>query len=322
MQYEKAGDPMTGLFWTKKTLQKISKELAKNDIKVGKTTVAKLLKKMNYSLKCNDKKVSNGGKKLTKEEKLKRDQQFKYIEKMRKMFTRNGLPQISVDTKKKEMIGNFKNPGTRYRKEGDLTNDHDFITYAVGKAFPYGIYDVYRNEGFVYVGQALWDKEHKRFSSSDTPEFAAENIARWWQDYGQDRYPEAKELLILADSGGSNGNRTRMWKLKLNELMCNKYGLKVTVCHYPAGASKWNPIEHHLFSEISKNWQGTPLRSFETVLKYIRTTKTKTGLKVNARIVKKVYEKGMAVPNELFGKINLQPHKTCPERNYSLIPDC
>lgn len=241
---------------------------------------------------------------------------------MRKMFTRNGLPQISVDTKKKEMIGNFKNPGTRYRKEGDLTNDHDFITYAVGKAFPYGIYDVYRNEGFVYVGQALWDKEHKRFSSSDTPEFAAENIARWWQDYGQDRYPEAKELLILADSGGSNGNRTRMWKLKLNELMCNKYGLKVTVCHYPAGASKWNPIEHHLFSEISKNWQGTPLRSFETVLKYIRTTKTKTGLKVNARIVKKVYEKGLAVPNELFGKINLQPHKTCPERNYSLIPDC
>ncbi|KHD07806.1 hypothetical protein PN36_20845 [Candidatus Thiomargarita nelsonii] len=157
--------------------------------------------------------------------------------------------------KKKELIGNFKNSGTRYKKEADLTNDHYFITYAKGKAFIYGLFDSQRLEGFVYVGQSLWDKKRKPFTSSETPEFAAEMIAKWWKDYRKTRYPDAHKLLILADAGVRSGYRAKMWKFKLSEL-CNKFGLTITVCHYPPGASKWNPIEHRLFSEISKNWRS------------------------------------------------------------------
>lgn len=322
MKYETAGDPISGTLWTRKTREKISEELSKVNIEIGKTTVGKILKKMDYSLKCNSKKISNGGRGLTKEESMKRDEQFKYIERKRKKFAQNGLPILSVDTKKKELIGNFKNPGTRYKKESDLTNDHDFASYGIGKSFSYGLFDDQRNEGFVYVGQALWEKQEKRFVSSETPEFAAENIARWWKDYGEKRYPEADEILILADSGGSNGYKPYMWKFKLHELLCNKHGLNLTVCHYPPGASKWNPIEHRLFNEISKNWQGTPLKDFETVLKYIRTTKTKTGLKVSAKLVTKIYKKGKNVSKEDINKIGLKPHATLSEWNYSLVPTC
>ena len=227
---------------------------------------------------------------------------------------------IGVDTKKKELIGNFRNPGTRYKKTADLVNDHDFAQYALGKVFPYGIYDEARNEGVVYVGQSLWDRKERRFTSKETPEFAAGSIARWWKEFGTARYPEARELLILADAGGSNGYRCRMWKFKLQEALSSKYRIKVTVCHYPPGASKWNRIEHRLFSEISKNWRGVPLITFETVLKHIRTTKTSTGLRTYARAVTKTYHAGNAVPPEAFEKIKLAPHRMLPAWNYSIDP--
>lgn len=320
MKYETAGDPISGLLWTRKTRENICEELAKVGIDVGVTTVGKILKKLKYSLKSNSKKNSNGSRKLTKDEMNKRDQQFKYIEKTVKSFIKRDLPIISADAKKKELIGNFKNSGTRYKKEADLVNDHDFISYAIGKAFPYGLLDYTSYEGFVYVGKSLWNKKKKKFTSSETPEFAAEVIARWWKDYGYKKYPNAKEILILVDAGGSNGYRPHMWKLTLFEKLCNKYGIKVTVCHYPPGASKWNPIEHKLFSEISKNWRGTPLRSFETVVKYSRTTKTKTGLTVKARLVTKMYKKGKSVAPEVFKKINISMHKKIPKLNYSISP--
>ena len=318
MKYETAGDPMTGLLWTRKTREKIADELSKEGFEIGKTTVGKILKKMNYSLKSNGKKVSNGGKKLSKEESEKRNEQFCYIAKIRDKFNKFGLPIISVDGKKKELIGNFKNFGTRFKRLADVVNDHDFINYAIGKAFPFGLFDPNWQEGYVYVGQSLWDAETKGFTSSETPEFAAENILRWWRDYGIKRYPDAGEILILADAGGSNSCRARMWKARLQELLCEQYGLEVTVCHFPSGASKWNLIEHRLFSEITKNWRGTPLTSFEIVLKYIRTTSTKTGLKVYSRLVTKVYEKGKSVPDEIYKNIKLESHNIIPEWNYTL----
>ncbi len=321
MRYETAGDPMTGLLWTKKTRKKISDELAEIGIDVSPTTVGEILKELNYSLKCNSKKVASGGRKLTKEEKSAADDQFEYIAKLRKGFSNRGLPILSCDTKKKELIGDFKNPGTRYRKEADLVNDHDFVNYAIGKACPYGLYDVIRNEGFVYVGQALWDRKNKRFTSSETPELAADSVARWWRDYGQSRYSDSKELLLLVDAGGSNGYRPRMWKFKIFEQVATQLGLTVTICHYPPGKSKWNPIEHRLFSEISKNWQGTPLRTFETVLSYIRTTKTETGLKAMARPLTKTYKTGKSVTNEDFDRIQIKHHNTLPAWNYTISPD-
>lgn len=320
MRYETAGDPMTGLLWTKKTRQKIADELSKAGIVVSATTVGKILKDLKYSLKCNSKKVANGGRKLTKEQKKAADDQFAHIAKMRKHFAERGLPILSCDTKKKELIGDFKNPGTRYRQQADLVNDHDFASYAVGRALPYGIYDEVRNEGFVYVGQALWDHKDKRFTSHDTPEFAAESVARWWKDYGSRRYPGSKELLLLVDAGGSNGYRPRMWKFKLFSNVSTELGLTVTVCHYPPGKSKWNPVEHRLFGEISKCWAGTPLRTFETVLKYIRRTATKTGLTVMARLVTKTYRTGQVPTKKDFARVEIKHHDVLPAWNYTIAP--
>jgi len=318
MKYETAGDPMTGLLWTRRTRQRISDELVKVGIDVSPTTVGKILKQLNYSLKCNAKKVANGGRKLTRAEKKAANDQFSYIAKMRERFSEEGLPILSCDTKKKEIIGDFKNPGTRYRTDADLVNDHDFVNYAVGKAIPYGLYDVVRNEGFVYVCQALWDKKKKRFTSTDTPELAAETVARWWKHFGVRRHANSKELLLLVDAGGSNGYRPHMWKFKLFEEVATKLGLTVTVCHYPPGKSKWNPIEHRLFSEISKNWRGTPLRTFETVLKYIRKTRTETGLTVQARLVKKSYHAGKSVTKQDLERIVIRHHEILPRWNYTI----
>ena len=320
MKYETAGDPITGLLWTKKTRSKICDELATCGIVVSPKTVAKILKDLKYSLKCNSKKVGRGGQKPTKEEQRVVDEQFEYIAKLRDQFSKKGLPILSCDTKKKELIGNFKNPGTRYRKVADLVNDHDFVSYAVGKASPYGLYDVVRNEGFVYIAQALWDKKNKKFTSSDTPELAAESVARWWKDYGARRYPDCGEVLLLVDAGGSNGYRPRMWKLKLYEEVATKLGLTVTVCHYPPGKSKWNPIEHKLFSEISKNWQGTPLTTFETAINYTRTTTTKTGLRVMARLVTKIYRSGKSVTQDKFERVAITHHDVSPAWNYTIAP--
>lgn len=319
MKYETAGSPMGNLRWTRKTTQKIADELSKIEIKVSKTTVGKILKDLDFSLKTNIKKISNGGRALTKKENDKRDKQFLYINEMRLKFNKMNKPAISVDTKKKELIGNFKNPGTRYKRGEDLTNDHDFLTYALGKAALYGIYDEKENSGFVSIGMFL--KEGNRLISSDTPEFAVESIERWWINQGIKKYQNHDEILIEADAGGSNGYRPHMWKVKLQEILCDQYGLKVTVCHYPPGASKWNLIEHRLFSEITKNWQATPLVDYETVLKYTISTTTSTGLKVNAVLVDKKYEKGKKASEDDLKKLNIDYHEINQSWNYTLYPN-
>ena len=319
MKYETAGDPMTDLKWTRKTTGKIAAELALIDICVSKTTVGKILKGLNFSLKTNVKSISNGGKPKTQEEKEKRNDQFEYINKMIAKFAKVKKPVISVDTKKKEPIGNFKNPGTRYKREADLTNDHDFLTYAAGIAALYGVYDQQENKGFISIG--MFRKEGKTILSGDTPEFAVESVERWWKNDGIETYRNKRDLLIVADAGGSNGYRPHMWKVKLQEILCDRYKFNVTVCHYPPGASKWNAIEHRLFSEISKNWRGTPLIDYETVLKYILRTKTKTGLKVNAVLVKKLYQKGLKASKENLEKLNIERHEINHSWDYTLYPN-
>jgi len=318
MKYETAGDPMGSLKWTRKTTQKIAEELKSVHVEVSKTTVGNILKKLGYSLKSNIKNISSGGKSLTKDEREKRNSQFIYINVTRARFNKKNNPSLSVDTKKKEMIGNFKNPGTRYKRQADLTNDHDFLTYAEGKAALYGVYDQKENKGFVSIGMFL--KEGKTISSGDTPEFAVESIERWWRYQGYETYKNSNEILILADSGGSNGHLSHMWKVKLQEILCEKYGFKVTVCHYPPGASKWNPIEHRLFSEISKNWRGTPLVNYETVYKYTASTKTTTGLETSAVMVGKQYQKGLKASKEDIKKLNIKRHELNPSWNYTLSP--
>jgi len=318
MKYETAGDPMGSLKWTRKTTQKIAEELKSVHVEVSKTTVGNILKKLGYSLKSNIKNISSGGKSLTKDEREKRNSQFIYINVTRARFNKKNNPSLSVDTKKKEMIGNFKNPGTRYKRQADLTNDHDFLTYAEGKAALYGVYDQKENKGFVSIGMFL--KEGKTISSGDTPEFAVESIERWWRYQGYETYKNSNEILILADSGGSNGHLSHMWKVKLQEILCEKYGFKVTVCHYPPGASKWNPIEHRLFSEISKNWRGTPLVNYETVYKYTASTKTTTGLETSAVMVGKQYQKGLKASKEDIKKLNIKRHELNPLWNYTLSP--
>ena len=275
MKYEVAGDPVSGLRWTRKTTKKIAAELSALGIRVSRKTVAKLLKQMNFSLRTNKKKISNGSPPT-------RDAQFANITQLRERFSRRGNPILSVDTKKKELVGRFKNPGRVWAQKSDAVNDHDFRSMADGVAIPYGIYDLQSNRGTVYVG-----------TSYDTSQFAVECIEKWWRSEGQKRFPGRKHLLVVADTGGSNGATRRAWKHGIQHKLCNEHGLDVTVAHYPPGASKWNPIEHRLFSEISKNWAGRPLDSYETILNFIRTTKTKTGLKVNARLVKKQYPKGI-----------------------------
>ncbi len=288
MKYEVAGDPVSGLRWTRKTTKKIAAELSALGIRVSRKTVAKLLKQMNFSLRTNKKKVSNGSPPT-------RDAQFANITQLRERFSRRGNPILSVDTKKKELVGRFKNPGRVWAQKSDAVNDHDFRSMADGVAIPYGIYDLQSNRGTVYVG-----------TSYDTSQFAVECIEKWWRSEGQKRFPGRKHLLVVADTGGSNGATRRAWKHGIQHKLCNEHGLDVTVAHYPPGASKWNPIEHRLFSEISKNWAGRPLDSYETILNFIRTTKTKTGLKVNARLVKKQYPKGIKISDPAMALLNIK----------------
>jgi hypothetical protein len=262
---------------------------------------------MGFSLRVNHKKLESGNK--NPPPRAVRNRQFAYIHRKREEFTSRGNPIISVDTQKKELIGNFKNSGACWEKRPRLVNDHDFRSDAVGMAIPYGIYDPGLNLGFVVVG-----------TSRETPAFAVDAITLWWHRCGQRLYPEAQELLILADSGGGNSARARAWKYHLHEQLSNGYGLRITVCHYPPGSSKWNPIEHRLFSQISKNWEGIPLESYETVVKYIRRTKTSTGLKVSARLLRRRYERGESISEKEMQQLALTHHKTLPGWNYSLTP--
>lgn len=309
MQYETAGDPSTGLKWTRRTTEKIAVELKAAGITVSSKTVAKILKKLGFSLKVNQKKIALSGN-GSRKKREQRNEQFNYICQQRHKAEKKAIPVISVDTKKKELIGNFMNAGNRWERESTEVNDHDFPSWAGGKASPYGIYDTVANRGSVYVG-----------TSYDTAAFAVYAIQHWWRSEGRKRYPEADELLILADNGGSNSPRCAQWKYELQKHLCNGNGIRVTVCHFPPGASKWNPIEHRLFSEISKNWKGTPLTSYEIVLKYIRKTKTTTGLRVNARLVRKTFRKNVKVSDENMKRINLKRHKVLPCWNYTLRPE-
>jgi hypothetical protein len=238
-----------------------------------------------------------------------RDCQFGYLAEQRAAFAAAGLPQVSVDTKKKELVGNFKNAGQAWTAAAEAVNVHDFPSDAVGRAVPYGIYDLTHNRGSVYVGQ-----------SADTPRFAVDALARWWRSEGQAAFPQARELLVLADGGGSNSARWRVWKQQLQEQLCDGLGLTVTVGHYPPGCSKWNPVEHRLFSPISLNWAGTPLRTWETVLGYLRETTTTTGLQVNATLLAGEYPIGEKVSDDAMAALNLDRHAVCPAWNYTLRP--
>ena len=214
-----------------------------------------------------------------------------------------------MDTKKKELIGNFKNAGQAWGQEAEAVNVHDFPHDALLRAVPYGIYEVNGNRGSVYVG-----------SSADTPEFAVAAMARWWEDEGRQRFPQATKVLILADAGGSNGCRSRSFKQQLQEQLSDRYGLTVTVCHYPTGCSKWNPIEHRLFSQISLNWAGKPLRSLDTMLNCIRGTTTHSGLRVRAALLDGTYEKGQKVSDAQMQQLNIEHYSVCSQWNYTIRP--
>lgn len=302
MKYETAGDPISGLKWTRKTTVKIAEELHSLGIDVSPNTVGKLLKQMDFRLRVNHKKTSSGSR-------PDRDEQFHYIAQQRQQFECEGLPILSIDTKKRELVGNFKNPGSTWRQQAIPVNDHDFRSDALGIAIPYGLFDEQANRGSVFVGV-----------SADTSEFAVESLAKWWRYDGRHRYPQAQHILLLADGGGSNSPHRRAWKYLLQTRFCDRHGLTVTVCHYPTGASKWNPIEHRLFSEISKNWAGEPLVSYETILKFIRTTTTTTGLQVKAYLDPRNYPKKTKISEEQMSQLVLEKHETQPQRNYTLKP--
>lgn len=298
---------MSGLKWTRRGTRRIARELRRLKIRIGATTVGRLLKQMGFSLRVNHKRLESGN--PNPPPRRVRNRQFVYLGHKREEFRSRGYPVICADAKKKEMVGNFKNGGRSWEKEPYEVMDHDFRSDAKGLAIPYGIYDPQANRGFVVVG-----------TNHETPAFATQAIVLWWQNCGRWMYTRAKELLILADCGGSNSARSRSWKYHLQHQLCNRFGVKVTVCHYPPGASKWNPIEHRLFSEISKNWAGKPLENYETVVKYIRTTRTSHGLKVRACLLRKKYAKGEAVSDHEMKRLALTHHKTLPQWNYTLAP--
>jgi hypothetical protein len=261
-----AGDPMSEKKCVRVTLTRLSERLREQGYQAVEKTVRRLLKEMAFSMKANRRRQ-------VRSRCPERDEQFRYIASQKQAFAALGLPVISVDTKKKELIGPFRNHGKVWCREAEEVDEHDFPSAAECLAVPFGVYDVTRNVGCVTVGV-----------SHNTPEFAANSIARWLETDGLGAYPGAARLLVLADGGGGNGNRCRAWKLNLQEKLCNRFRLEVTVCHYPPGCSKWNPVEHRLFGEISKNWAGRPLRTLEIMLGYIRDTTTTTSLRVTAHL--------------------------------------
>ena len=295
------GDPMCPLKWTSKSIRHIAEVLSKRGIKVSRESVRAILKDLGYSLRANDKSLEDSH--------PDRDDQFRYISKKVKSFLKRGLPVISVDTKKKELIGNFANKGKEWRQKDNprKVKGHDFHEADQEVGIPYGIYDQGKNLGWVNVG-----------CDHDTATFAVQSIQRWWTYMGKKLYPDAKELLICADSGGSNGYRVRLWKLKLQELADNTE-LHISVSHFPRGTSKWNKIEHRLFSHISMNWKGQPLTSHDVMVNLIGSTKTKTGLKVKAKIDKRKYPIGVKVSDGDMRKVNLKKDTFHGEWNYRIL---
>ena len=298
------GDPMNPLIWTSKSVRHLEQALKEKGYQTSYVTVSSLLKKLGYSLQANRKDLA------MQKQHPDRNEQFEYINEQAKIFFLKSCPVISIDAKKKELIGNFKNNGKEYCKRGNAPKvfDHDFPIEELGKATPYGVYDIFKNEGFVNVGV-----------SGDTSEFAVESIRKWWNMYGQIFYPEAEEIMITADNGGSNGYRIRMWKAELQRFV-NEIGKSITVLHFPPGTSKWNKIEHRLFSFISKNWRGKPLLSLAVIVNLISSTKTEKGLRVDCVVDNNEYRRGMEVSDEEFKAINIKQHSFHGEWNYSIMP--
>jgi Rhodopirellula transposase DDE domain len=301
---EVAGDPMCEKRWVRSSLEQLSKSLKAEGFGACGAVVARLLRKLGYSPKANERKQGQSRPNCPE-----RDEQFRYIASQRESFRVSGWPIISVDTKKKELIGNFRNNGKLWCKKAEQVDEHDFPSAAECRAVPFGVYELTRNRGHVYVGV-----------SNDTPEFAVVSIAKWWVQEGRAAYPGTDRLLILADGGGSNGCRARAWKCNLQVLVSDRFGLALTVCHYPTGCSKWNPVEHRLFSEISKNWAGKPLRSLEIMLGYIRGTSTETGLAVTAHLDEDFYRKSVPYSPKDVDQLGLKPHDVCPQWNYTISP--
>jgi hypothetical protein len=296
-----AGDPMTGLKWTYRSLRRLAKALYRRGTRVSPNTVARLLRRLDYSLRTNRKT-------LAEVRDPDRDRQFRYLSRLRRYYLARGWPVISVDTKKKELVGRFKNPGRTWRRTAHQVLAHDFPSWADGRGIPYGIYDVAHNDGLVVVG-----------TSHDTPGFAGTCIRRWWREVARRRYPGARRLLIEADSGGSNDYRKWAWKSAL-QAVADEFGLAITVTHYPPGASKWNPIDHRMFSLISGNWRGEPLTSYEVMLKHIRRTRSGEGFRCRARLDTKAYPAEGRATREDKARVRLRPRATLPQWNYTILP--
>jgi hypothetical protein len=295
------GDPESPLLWTTQSLRNLAATLSASGHKIGHVTVGNLLAEQGYSLQGNKKTLEGASH-------PDRDAQFQFIAARVKAFHEQGQPVISVDTKKKELVGLYKNAGKSYRPKGDpvKVNGHDFPDKELGKVAPYGVYDLKNNEAWVNVG-----------TDHDTAAFAVESIRRWWHMMGEARYPNARKLLINADSGGSNGARVRLWKVELQRF-ANETGLEIHVSHFPPGTSKWNKIEHRLFSAISLNWRGRPLINHEVIINLIETTTTKTGLKVRALLDTNSYAKGIKVADTEMKALNYHPESFYGEWNYSI----
>lgn len=297
------GDPQSPLRWTCKGTRRLADEMTQAGHPISRGTVAALLKKQGYSLQVNRK---------TKEgtQHPDRDAQFEHINAEVKRFQQQEQPVISVDAKKKELVGAFKNGGREWQPKGEPeeVKVHDFVDEELGKAIPYGVYDVTNNEGWVSVGV-----DH------DTAQFAVQAIKRWWQTMGRPRYPHASELLITADGGGSNGSRCRLWKAEVQQL-ANELGLRIQVCHFPPGASKWNKIEHRMFSHITQNWRGRPLISHEVIIRLIANTTTRAGLKVGAELDRAKYQTAIKVSDSEMAGLSLETDDFHGEWNYVLLP--
>jgi hypothetical protein len=294
---------MTGQKWVRSSLRSLCARLEAVGHPVSPPTVGRLLKGLDYSLRVNSKKIEASSNHPD------RNQQFEYIAGQRAAFTAAGLPIISTDTKKKELVGDFKNAGRAWVLEPTAVNVHDFPSDALGRAVPYGVYDLTSNRGFVYLG-----------TSGDTPAFAVDAIAAWWQADGRATWPNRDHFLLLADAGGSNSCRSRAWKQRVQLQICDRFGVTVTVCHYPTGCSKWNPIERRLFSHISNNWAGVPLRTWDTLLGFIRGTTTAAGLTVQAIFAEGAYPTGQTVSDAEMAALRIEHHAICPQWNYTIRP--
>jgi hypothetical protein len=297
------GDPQSPLLWTCKSTRNLAEALVGQGHRVSRQTVARLLQATGYNLQVN-RKTREGASHPD------RDAQFRYIAKQVRSFQRRGQPVVSVDTKKKELVGDFKNPGREWQPKGtpDEVRCKDFIDKTLGKVTPYGVYDQTVNEGWVSVG-----------IDHDTARFATESLRRWWSKMGRGVYPRATDLLVTADGGGSNGSRSRLWKLALQGL-ADEVGLRITVCHFPPGTSKWNKIEHRMFCHITENWRGRPLISRSVVVNLIGNTRTKAGLKISAELDTNSYPTGLKVTDAEFATIKIKPSKFHGEWNYTISP--